>query len=255
MIADRVSVARVIAHRAGQRVASEVAPARVLPYRACGVARLDAVAGIIANGSVPAVDGERVAEAGAELTSAHLLYQRGAFPAALSKYQHALELARITGEARLEGDALCGIGWMNLQLEDYGSAQASLEDALSLHRAVQDTYGEMLDLTSLGVLARRRNRLAESVRVYEDALARSQLLGDRHFEGKLQSNLGVATRFQGRYGTAAEHLTSALSIFHEQGLPPNLEIALGELGLLALALGDLSLARTRLEEALTIALK
>ena len=44
-----------------------------------------------------------------------------------------------------------------------------------------------------------------------------------------------------------------VSAIKQLGLPPNVEIVLGELGLLALALGDIGLARARLEEALTIA--
>ena len=114
--------------------------------------------------------GARVIEIRADLTWAHLLYQRGAFPAALEKYQRALVLAREAGEGRLEGDALWGIGWMYLQIEDYAPAQAPLEQALARHREIQDAYGEMLGMTSLGVLARRRNRLDESEGWYEQAL-------------------------------------------------------------------------------------
>ena len=197
--------------------------------------------------------GERVIETRASLTWAHLLYQRGAFPAALEKYQHALGLAREAAEARLEGDALWGIGWMHLQMEDYAPAQEPLEQALSRHRAIQDAYGEMLGLTSLGVLARRRNRLDESERWYEQALTLCQTLGDRHFEGKLLSNLGVVARMRCHFGDAESRLEASLALLRQLGLPPNVEIVLGELGLLALALGDIGLARARLEEALTIA--
>ncbi len=197
--------------------------------------------------------GERVIETRADLTWAHLLYQRGAFPAALEKYQHALGLSREAGEARLEGDALWGIGWMQLQMEDYAPAQEPLEQALSRHRAIQDAYGEMLGLTSLGVLARRRNRLDESEGWYEQALTLCQTLGDRHFEGKLLSNLGVVARMRCHFGAAETRLEASLALLKQLGLPPNVEIVLGELGLLALALGDIGLARARLDEALTIA--
>ncbi len=197
--------------------------------------------------------GERGVEIQADLTWAHLLYQRGAFPAALEKYQHALGLAREAAEARLEGDALWGIGWMYLQMEEYAPSQAPLEQALARHRAIQDAYGEMLGLTSLGVLARRRNRLDESEGWYEQALTLCQTLGDRHFEGKLLSNLGVVARMRCDFGAAGSRLEASLALLKQLGLPPNVEIVLGELGLLALATGDLGLARVRLEEALTIA--
>jgi ATP/maltotriose-dependent transcriptional regulator MalT len=55
------------------------------------------------------------------------------------------------------------------------------------------------------------------------------------------------------FGAAGSRLEASLALLKQLGLPPNVEIVLGELGLLALATGDLGLARVRLEEALTIA--
>jgi len=178
--------------------------------------------------------GARVIETRAALTWAHLLYQRGAFAAALEKYQHALELARQAGEARLGGDALWGIGWMYLQMEEYASSQAPLEQALAHHRAIQDAYGEMLGMTSLGVLARRRNRLDESEGWYEQALTLCQTLGDRHFGGKFLSNPGAVPRMRYDYGAAEEAPTASLDLPKRRALRSNVQPPMDESGSLAL---------------------
>ncbi len=190
--------------------------------------------------------------------NAHLVWglvldSKGDYPGSLAQHQTASDLLAGTDEWLLWTRSQQGIGWALIQLGQIEAASAPLQQALDFAQRADDTFGQMMTLTFLGVQARRRNQHALAQQCYEQALALAQALGERLTEGKLLSNLGVLSSMRFRLSDAQRYLAQALAIFEQINVPRNHSITSGDLGVVHMRLGNYAEAQPLLEQSLALA--
>lgn len=211
---------------------------------------------------------------------------------ALVLHERALRLARAAGDVVAEAGALRFIGLTHLQLRDYRSALAALEEAMavlqehgrkdslaavlnnlgavhgllgrldrSLHhfeqalrlsRAEGDDSNEAIAVGNLGLIHRRQGRLEESLALNREALELQRRLGNTIGQSISLDNLGVTCRHLGRLDEALEHHRQALVLDREGNDRTGELITIDNLGLIHFLMGDHAAALARFEEAITL---
>lgn len=122
----------------------------------------------------------------------------------------------------------------------------------------QDDHGRELALAGLSDALKRLGKDEANLHLLQQEVARLEALGDSHAEALqlIQINLGEALHQAGRLEEAQRLLQRALmSKMMRNEMDSNLSVTLNNLGLLALALGNLAEARTHLERNLHIRLQ
>jgi eukaryotic-like serine/threonine-protein kinase len=143
----------------------------------------------------------------------HVLHTVGRYPEARTAYTEALEIARATGDARLQADVL----------------------------------------NRLGEVAGRSTRYQEAVDYFTAALDIDRDLGDRFATGRKLANLGIAYSVIGLYRRAERYLRKALELHEAVGHPAEFNDVIVHLGEVVASLGHLESARALLLDAARVA--
>jgi DNA-binding SARP family transcriptional activator/tetratricopeptide (TPR) repeat protein len=185
------------------------------------------------------------------LAGAH--WRRGDYAQAQLEAERALSLARVGGDALLEGIVLSNLG---ILCQCRGQLRAALEH----HEAAGEIFGAIgpplrqwaawseagLCLVSLGRYAEAEVHLHAVVDLAHTA-------GDRHLEACAAENLALLRIRQGRLAEAEERLRNALRITTDLGTLADQALSLARLGELHLRCANPAAARAALDRALTIA--
>ncbi|MGB8643736.1 MAG: response regulator [Anaerolineae bacterium] len=107
--------------------------------------------------------------------------------------QAALDLGRQTGNRKVEADALHALAIAKSRMSDFVGARAYWEQALQLHRAVQDAPGMGYDLMRLGYALESMGAQAEGETALEQALDLARTNGDRILEARCLRALCTGT--------------------------------------------------------------
>jgi transcriptional regulator with XRE-family HTH domain/tetratricopeptide (TPR) repeat protein len=142
---------------------------------------------------------------------------RGHWQDAYAVHGMAVEAASKAGDRRGLMQASLLLGSAHLWVGDTDRASSCLDSAMTLARALNDTWREAISLAGLVFASLDRGELDAAIDRAERALTLHRSAGDAHGEGVVLYGLGMALREKGRLGDAVEALRSARPIFIETG--------------------------------------
>ncbi|NJM08574.1 hypothetical protein HC891_23900 [Candidatus Gracilibacteria bacterium] len=152
---------------------------------------------------------------------------RGHFEEALDWIGRFLARARLSASAR--GYVLATRVTVLHMIGDHEHALACAEEAIALHRTVDDDEGLAIALNVGGLAAMDARAFALARDYFAETLALHRSFGNIHREGAILCNMGYVTCYQGDYDTAFAAFRSAykLALQHND----QLIIASGQLGM------------------------
>ncbi|WP_437725089.1 sigma 54-interacting transcriptional regulator [Sorangium sp. So ce861] len=126
-------------------------------------------------------------------------------------------------------------------------AKRTLEHAVRLARLTGEPRILSVALVSLAFALQRDDRLSEAKSVYEEALTAAEQAGDAGTLATTRLNLAALTKLQGDLGAAIRHLEAAVDLGRRSGRVTTIRQALLNLANLDLYLGRLARARVSLD--------
>ncbi len=172
---------------------------------------------------------------------------------AVEIYGQLLELAKESGEPRLQSNAYYGLA---TSLGYQGDYQASLENAIQAEVFARTSDSPIDLIRALWVQGTTQFRLGKSEAALElgdKALGIAMELNDREEIGRCLNLVGAAYYVTGRYDKAEGFFERAVSIFEQLGNSRQGMDLLSNLGVIAEARGDHDVALERYQKALQIA--
>ncbi|HYH47606.1 MAG TPA: tetratricopeptide repeat protein, partial [Thermoanaerobaculia bacterium] len=198
-------------------------------------------------------------ESGDRIGQADALHRLGWMQVGLDRWADAVAtlrsaeaLLRETGNRTGAAEALVWQGRMLGRLGHYEEASASLAQALALFRETGNVDGEATALQNQGNVRQWSGQPQEAIEHYDQALALWQQLENRAEEAQTLLSLGDLYLGRGRWPEARDHLERALRLAEEAGRRDRAAVALESLGDLDQREGRVATARQRLEQALTL---
>ena len=147
--------------------------------------------------------------------------------------------------------ALYGAGWLAHQQRDSATAQALLDESLSIAREIADRWSEAWVLHLLGRIAYFENDPLRTRALADESLAVAEELGDDWLIAWALHLLGLAAYITTEYATARAYYAQSLEIRQKIGYQEGIAILLHLLGIAAFREGDNVQALDRFREALT----
>jgi predicted ATPase/DNA-binding CsgD family transcriptional regulator/transcriptional regulator with XRE-family HTH domain len=135
---------------------------------------------------------------------------------------------------------------------DYELAAARAEEGLTLARRTGDSFHVSRSLYLLGLVAHNQGDLDQARPLYEEALALARAVHDTHYEAMYLNSLGDLDAAQNDLLAAQKHYEKALAIWRERRDNWGIDIALLNLGNVALRIGRLARAGELFREGLVI---
>jgi predicted ATPase len=148
--------------------------------------------------------------------------------------------------------ALRGAGLLAWHQSDLEPAVAMFEESLALSRQLGDRHSMALALNNLGGVADLQGDFTRAAGLYEESLALRRAVGDRWGIAAALNNLGSLSRKVGEFSRATELLGESLALLRELGDRVALSTVLNNMGGLAQSQGDITRAATLYEESLAI---
>ncbi len=125
---------------------------------------------------------------------------------------------------------------------EYERAEALLEEALALYRAVDDRDGIAATLYNLGRLAHAQGRLEHAAEHYEASLALHRARDDAQATARVLTSLGALAEEEGQLARAAAFLEESLTLYGTVRDERGVAMARSNLAVLARRQGDLARA-------------
>jgi CHAT domain-containing protein/tetratricopeptide (TPR) repeat protein len=132
-------------------------------------------------------------------------------------YQQALSLHRAAGDQYGELEALRSLGDFNLSIREYDAALEYYRQALALAKAVGSKSVEAATLNDLGIVSTYELGDNVALRYFEQALSLRRSIGDRQGEGVTLCNIAQTYRFFNEYQKSLDYGFRALDIFRTLG--------------------------------------
>ncbi len=177
-------------------------------------------------------------------------YFQGEYEAAMERLQQALALEQEETAAR--GEVLSVLSYANFLVADYERALEYRRQALHIRRRLGRLARVAEDLTDMGILYTRLNRLEEAEHYLQEALALSRRIGSRPAESYALNNLGNLHYVRREYHTALDYYRRSLVLQRATGSRRGESSALSNMGMAYLALGDPIQAEVFLRRSLRI---
>ncbi|MGD8727017.1 MAG: CHAT domain-containing protein, partial [Gemmatimonadales bacterium] len=176
----------------------------------------------------------------------------GYLDSAQAHLERAQLLARAVGDRRVEANAVLTLAIVSEERGDPAAAREYYARALTLHERIGDTRGLAADRNNLGLLARATGDLDEARRQFEAALAINRRDGREEVAATNLVNLAGLASLAGEFTRAQRLYRDALATWLAREEWADAADALHGLGHLELRRGDYAAARTALMEALDI---
>lgn len=183
---------------------------------------------------------------------------RGAFPAALGRYDEALRLLGPTGDPRLLAPLLAAIGFARYRLGDYAEAVASLKRGLRACARIPRREPDFTDaashlLFSLSIVFYQQKRLVQAERLGRQA---ARVIDERRFPqlaAIAHNNLGAVQFQRGEIARARELFLKSLELKEKIGDLYDLAVAHNNLAEVELLLGEAREALAHARRAVQLA--
>ena len=160
----------------------------------------------------------------------------------------ALDAAPERSAARMK--TLHGAGWLAHHQRDSATAQALLDESLSIAREIEDRWSEAWVLHLLGRIAYYENDPLRTRALADESLAVAEGLGDDWLVAWALHLLGLAAHITSEYPVARAYYAQSLEIRQRIGYHEGIAILLHLLGIAAFREGDYVQALERFREAL-----
>jgi diguanylate cyclase (GGDEF)-like protein len=147
---------------------------------------------------------------------AERLYERDA-ARGVEYAREAIELARATGDAGGEAQALYCLGRNLYSMADYPAVFETQNAALALFRNLEDGHGEARCANLLGIAHRQLADYGHALESYEVALKGFREAGDLQWQARVLSNIGNIEIQLGNFTAALELFEQALDLRAEVG--------------------------------------
>jgi DNA-binding SARP family transcriptional activator/tetratricopeptide (TPR) repeat protein len=170
----------------------------------------------------------------------------------LTVAQCALTAARRDGNRCAEAAAELSLGDALHSHGEYREAICHHEQALALARRCGWQVGEATILNNLGTVHQRAGELRRALDLYQQSLALRERLGDSASQSGPLLNLGTVTSLIGDLRSAKEYHARAIALFESIGSQQGVGLALANLGETCHRLGHLAEARRHLTRALAV---
>ena len=194
--------------------------------------------------------GNRRGESNALNNVGDVALQQGDFATARAYFERALLLDREIGDRLGESLVLNNLGDVALQQGDYVAGRAYYEQALCLCRDIGYRRGENFTLADLGLLFHQLGDDETAYQYSQQALSIALDTGDRHEQGHALINSGHALLGMGRLDEAADSYRQASRLQQALNESTPLMESLAGLTRASLARGDMTQAKTSVEEIL-----
>jgi predicted ATPase/DNA-binding SARP family transcriptional activator/Tfp pilus assembly protein PilF len=171
--------------------------------------------------------------------------------AAATFWTECLALALEIGDKPLQAWATGSLGLQAVFRGDFVEAEQYGAACLAAAREAGDRQATTGALFGLGICARRQRDYDRAQRYYQEALVLARELKSRTWEMRILNSLGERARCQRNYEQAALFYGESLALAREMDY--HSATTLHNLGLVAIAQGDWTLAREYLHESLAIA--
>ena len=152
----------------------------------------------------------------------------------------------------LRAKALFGTGTLAFWQTDHERARSALQESLALYRKIGDNHGVAEALDMLGLLAREKGDVAQSIRLHEESLPLRQKVGDTRGIAYTLSQLGKAALYDGEYQQGAQYLADGLALRRQIGNINGIAASLNMLGWAMVHQADYARARDHFEEGLEV---
>lgn len=180
---------------------------------------------------------------------ANVHWRMGAYPAAIKRFQQALQLDRDLGHKVGQAMHLGNLGIVLREQSEYARAETCLQQALDIDRALGNELGIARHLNNLGLVRWQTGRRAEALDCYRQALSIAERLGHARGIASCVSNIGILHRERGEYAQAIQAYERALQLARGAGARGNISNNLKNLGNTYRELGDYAQARRYYDEA------
>ncbi|MGH9928535.1 MAG: CHAT domain-containing protein [Pyrinomonadaceae bacterium] len=130
----------------------------------------------------------------------------------LSHYQDALDAFTENKNRRGQALALTQLGLIHMRQYDWEGARKILQDALVIDRSGDDTYEKARVLNALGGVSDNQGQPEEAMKLYEQARAEFERLGDSARQGNLYINIGLHHDTWGEWREAFSSYNKALEL-------------------------------------------
>lgn len=138
--------------------------------------------------------------------------------AAMRLSQHALSIARASGDKTWEESTLAGMISVLVQLKDYDQALSYAQRSLEINRQTEDLVNESSTRISVGLLYDQLGRYDEAIDAFRAAEQCALHAGAGFNRAAAKGNCGQTLRAAGRVREAVECLDEALLVLHEADL-------------------------------------
>ncbi len=193
-----------------------------------------------------------VGESSVRIHLAEALAHLGEYQEAELRLEEAGRMARDTGDARGQADALNAMAQAALWRGDTRAAERRFEESLEV-ADVEDEWVQARALQGLGEVAWREGDLPDAKDHLEAALELARALGDPSLVTSCLLRLGVLARVEGDLEGAGAWLEECQAAAMEEGARDRLAEAINGLGEVLRDRGEAAEARDRFAEALALA--
>jgi class 3 adenylate cyclase/tetratricopeptide (TPR) repeat protein len=177
----------------------------------------------------------------------------GAYQAAATAAQQALDTALATRLPRMEREALDHLTCIANIQGDYATAMGYARKALDVAREIGDRRDEAWATLNLGRVVESQGDYVDARSYFEQALDAAREIGDRRLECLVLGRLGSCAGDQGDQAGAWAYQKTALDVARAVGARRSEGFALGNLGVICVNQGDYAGAKEYLEAALDVA--
>lgn len=140
----------------------------------------------------------------------------GNYAEAAGYYEHALELARASGDDKAVSRVLGDLGTSYVQVGDYEKGVECYEQALAMAQAEGDRDREMRTYGNLAIAANLQEQDEVAVLHFGKAIEIAQELKETSTETRARADLALVLRALGRLGPAVDSLTAAVELARGQ---------------------------------------
>lgn len=186
------------------------------------------------------------------IAAGEILQRLGFYDDVLSALNIAITAARSVRDLEGEADALGNLGFVHLLLRNFPPAETCIRAAGALYQRMNDAIGSGMVLYYLGRLRVEQGHTAEAINLHRDALARLRGQGVAGLEVIVLHRLGEAHRLSRNLDAAVTFCRDGLWLAEKIADERGQSICLAELGAVALASGDLVLAKGYCVRALAV---
>jgi predicted ATPase/DNA-binding SARP family transcriptional activator/tetratricopeptide (TPR) repeat protein len=166
-------------------------------------------------------------------------------------YEESLLVGRRVGTAQAIGFVLAAQAYAPRLRGDLGAACSAATRAVRQFEGLGDKLGRAQALNQLGCIARDERRFDDAASYLREAYALRHEVGDRRGEWMTRANAALSRSLQGDVVGGRDEAHACLAAFEAVEDQPSIANTLGLLGALALASGDIALARGWYSRAVT----